>query len=57
MSFTNSKDLFYSTSCLKKITITPKCLCPIQLRTFINFLNPPNSGNTKKEYKEKKLIG
>jgi len=56
ISFTNGKDIFYSTSCITKISFTPKCSCSKQIRTFINIFNP-DAGNTKKVYKEKKLIG
>ncbi|NP_001233076.1 uncharacterized protein LOC100166095 [Acyrthosiphon pisum] len=55
ISFMNGKDIFYSTSCLKKIAIRPKCVCSIHIRTFINIFNA--GGNNQKLYRVKQLIG
>ncbi|XP_026818699.1 coenzyme Q-binding protein COQ10 homolog B, mitochondrial [Rhopalosiphum maidis] len=55
ISLMNGKDIFYSTSCLTKIAITPKYLYGIQIRHFINVFN--TGINNGKKYKEKQLIG
>lgn len=52
----SGKDVFYSTSCLTKIAISPKYPRSVHIRTFIDILNL-GGNNQKKLYKEKKLIG